>query len=241
MVRYRLETIANKSRTPQREISTPKHRARDFDKLCSVLTEVVGAIMARSVCRGALMQAGLTPESFEQNKMNAALIDHIERTFRAYCKDEKKNKRVQKRLQELYSFQNAEQAPVSNSAVEISHEDDIVTARSQARFLAQSIGFTHTDQIKISTAVSELGRNIINYAGSGEIRMNKLVGQRPGIRIVAKDNGPGIANLAQVLAGKYVSKTGLGLGLVGCKRLMDEFSAQSDPSIGTNITMVKYL
>jgi serine/threonine-protein kinase RsbT len=125
--------------------------------------------------------------------------------------------------------------------VAIVTEQDIVTARVGARTFAQHLGFGSTDQAKIATAVSELARNIQRYAGKGSVSISALSPPQHGMRIIASDEGPGIPNLQEILAGEYKSRTGLGLGIVGCKRLMDEFSITSEPGKGTCITLAKYL
>ena len=93
----------------------------------------------------------------------------------------------------------------------------------------------------ISPAASELSRNAISSGGGGEMRVQTLAKPRPGINICVYDSGPGIGNLATNLAGSYVSRTGLGLGILGCKRLMDELEIDTGPGRGTRITMTKCL
>ncbi len=133
-------------------------------------------------------------------------------------------------------------SPAAESAMaSINVEDDIVKVRSLARNKAVSIGFQSTDQVKIATAVSELARNIFWYAGKGKIELHEVENPRKGLRIVATDNGPGIKNVDEIMSGNYKSKTGLGLGIRGCKKLMDEFKILSSPGIGTTITICKYL
>ena len=114
-------------------------------------------------------------------------------------------------------------------------------ARAQAKTAAQALGFAHTQQIKVSTAVSELARNVYRYAGGGTLRIEALRGPKPAIVIHSEDNGPGIPNLQQILAGQYTSKTGMGLGILGCKRLMDEFEISSGAGRGTRVRACLYL
>lgn len=118
---------------------------------------------------------------------------------------------------------------------------DIVTARSVARDIAKSQGFGAVDQARIATAVSELARNIFLYADSGKV-MSKPVerGSRKGIEIVFEDQGPGIDNVDQVMQDGYTTSRGMGMGLPGAKRLMDEFEIQSTPGVGTTITCRKW-
>ena len=126
-------------------------------------------------------------------------------------------------------------------AVAIRSEADVVNARQTGRELAASIGFNRTDQALIATAISELARNILNYAGSGEVRFSHRSAMgRDGIEVVADDSGPGIANLDDAMRDGFTTSGGLGLGLPGTKRLMDQFHVQTSAS-GTTITTSKFL
>jgi serine/threonine-protein kinase RsbT len=237
-----LRTSDNKVRQRPRQAAAQHVPAiNDFERLCGVISNTVGIIVARSICTVALTQAGLTVETLCRQGISATLVDKIMLRLKNHCVDEYKIAQVNRRLMEMTSSTGAQIPASPTLIVEINGEDDIVTARSRARSLAQSLGFEHTDQIKISTAVSELGRNIVNYAGQGWIRMNRLTGDHDGIFIEAKDEGPGIANIHQILSGKYASKTGLGLGIIGCKRLMNEFVIHTEIGKGTRIKMAKHL
>ncbi len=126
--------------------------------------------------------------------------------------------------------------------VAIRSDADIVSARQQGRSLASAIGFTATDATLIATAISELARNILTYAGQGEVAMHGIEGlQRKGIVISARDSGPGIRNTDDVLRDGYSTSGGLGLGLPGVKRLMDEFAIDSELRRGTTVTVRKWL
>jgi serine/threonine-protein kinase RsbT len=131
---------------------------------------------------------------------------------------------------------------LQNILVAIRSDADIVTARQQGRSLAASIGFTATDATLIATAISELARNIVTYAGQGEVIMRGVERmQRKGIVICARDNGPGIRNIDDVLRDGFSTSGGLGLGLPGVRRLMDEFTIESEPQRGTEVTVGKWL
>lgn len=133
-------------------------------------------------------------------------------------------------------------ASVSAEAlVLIKEEVDIVLARKKAKELCAALHFDHTNEIKIVTAVSEVARNIFRYAGSGSLLLRTISGQRQGIMIEADDNGPGILNIESILAGNYVSKTGMGRGICGCRNLMDEFDIKTAVGYGTHIKMKKFL
>ena len=108
--------------------------------------------------------------------------------------------------------------------------------------MAAAIGFTATDATLIATAISELARNIVMYAGQGEVMLQTVeASQRKGIVISARDRGPGIRSLENVLRDGYSTSGGLGLGLPGVKRLMDEFAIESELRRGTTVTVKKWL
>ena len=116
-------------------------------------------------------------------------------------------------------------------------EADIVVALSKLRGDVLGLGFNRYDVTRVVTAASELARNILKYAETGHISHSKLVdGARLGLEVVARDNGPGIANLDQAMADNYSSSGTLGLGLPGVKRMVDEFEMDSDVGAGTTVT-----
>jgi serine/threonine-protein kinase RsbT len=121
---------------------------------------------------------------------------------------------------------------------------DIVTARQRGRALALELGFNGADVTLIAAAISEVARNIVDHAQKGEILMSAvnsdLEGRRSGIQIVARDEGPGIRDVAQAMQYGYSTRKGLGVGLPGAKWLMDEFDISSEVGRGTTITMKKW-
>lgn len=128
------------------------------------------------------------------------------------------------------------------SSVEIVTEWDIVAVRQLGRNEAKEIGFGTVDQARITTAISELARNIYLYAKLGEIEIERLQdGERKGIAIVAKDQGPGIQDIRQVMEDGYSTSGGLGAGLPGVKRLMDTIHVDSVVGRGTIIRAEKWL
>jgi serine/threonine-protein kinase RsbT len=129
----------------------------------------------------------------------------------------------------------------SEIIVLIKVDADIVTARQEGRALANQIGFSGSEQVLIATAISEAARNIIQYARSGEIVLNRIQnGEKVGIQIIARDQGPGIKDIRRVMEDGYSSSGGLGLGLPGIKRLMSEMDIQSTPGKGTTVTFKKW-
>jgi len=125
--------------------------------------------------------------------------------------------------------------------VPINTDTDVVAARQKGRELATVLGFVSTDSTLLATAISELARNIIRYAKKGEILIASVQsGDRVGITVVARDNGPGIANIPLAMQDGFSTSGGLGLGLPGVKRLMDEFHLVSDVNKGTRVTIKKW-
>lgn len=128
------------------------------------------------------------------------------------------------------------------SSVDIYTEWDIVAARQLGRNEAKRIGFGTVDQARITTAISELARNIYLYAGNGKIEIERLYeNDAYGIRIIASDEGPGIEDLRKVMSDGYTTSGGLGAGMPGVRRLMDDFDVVTEPGVGTTITALKWL
>jgi serine/threonine-protein kinase RsbT len=125
--------------------------------------------------------------------------------------------------------------------VRIASDADTVTARQAGRDAALRLGFSRTDATFIATAISEIARNITVHAGEGEIIVAGLSeGGRDGLIVTARDEGPGIRDVSAVLRDDYDSVIGLGMGLWGAKRLMDEIEVSSEPGKGTTVTMKKW-
>jgi serine/threonine-protein kinase RsbT len=126
--------------------------------------------------------------------------------------------------------------------VAIGSDADIVRARQEGRSLAQQHGFSGSDLIFIATAISEIARNMVVYAGRGEILLEPLERNgRRGVLVVAHDEGPGVADVALAMQDGYSTGHGLGLGLPGARRLMDDFEISSETGRGTTVTMSKWL
>ena len=124
--------------------------------------------------------------------------------------------------------------------IKIESDADIVVARKGARDLASRLSFSATELTVIATAVSEISRNIVRFAERGEVFLELLDVPRPGLRMVARDTGPGIADVDLALTDGYSTYHGLGLGLPGARRLMDEFEVVTQRGRGTTITMTKW-
>jgi serine/threonine-protein kinase RsbT len=127
------------------------------------------------------------------------------------------------------------------TSVPILNDGDVVKARQMGRELASQLGFSSTELTLIATAISELARNVVIYAGTGEILLQLVNdGERRGLVVVARDKGPGIADLDLALKDGYSTGEGMGLGLPGARRLMDDFAIESEPGHGTVVTTKKW-
>ena len=125
--------------------------------------------------------------------------------------------------------------------VPIHADADLVTARAEGRAMAERLGFPRPDPTLVATAISEIARNIVVHVGSGEIVLRPLhEADRYGLVVIASDDGPGIRDVEAALRDEYSGRGGLGLGLPGARRLMDEFDLESDADNGTTVTMKKW-
>ena len=125
--------------------------------------------------------------------------------------------------------------------VAIRTDGDVVTARQEARSMGSGLGFSSTDLTLLATAISEVARNITIYAGEGEVALRVVErAGRSGIEVVASDDGPGIVDVEQAMLDGFTTGNGLGLGLPGTRRLVDEFDLRTTPGVGTTIRLVKW-
>ena len=123
----------------------------------------------------------------------------------------------------------------------IHSESDIVAVRQMARAWCASAGFSLVEETKMVTAASELARNVLVHGGGGMVRLEALAnGARRGLRMVFVDRGPGIADLSLAMRDGYTSGSGLGLGLGGAKRLVNEFTIESAPGAGTTVAITRW-
>lgn len=132
--------------------------------------------------------------------------------------------------------------PGTDLRILIGADGDIVTARQEGRRIAAALNFSPSDLTVIAAAISEVARNILTYAGAGEVDIGLVekAGRR-GVTVVARDEGPGIPDVRLALQDGYSTSGGLGLGLPGARRLMDEFEILSEVGHGTVVTMCKWV
>lgn len=141
----------------------------------------------------------------------------------------------------LVSSSEARRMTNQNNELQIASEADIVSTRKVVRDAATSLGFSLSDVTRIVTAASELSRNIYQYAGSGVMRVRILQeNSRKGIELVFEDHGPGIPDIEQAMQPGFTTGKGMGLGLAGSKRLMDELTIESKVGQGTTIRTRKW-
>jgi serine/threonine-protein kinase RsbT len=132
-------------------------------------------------------------------------------------------------------------AASSDELLDIRSSADVVAVRQAARALAELAGLSLVDQTKLVTAASELARNTLNYGGGGTVRLETVEnGLRRGVRLTFEDAGPGIANVAEALKDGFTTGNGLGLGLGGARRLVNDFAIESAPGQGTRVTIVRW-
>jgi serine/threonine-protein kinase RsbT len=132
-------------------------------------------------------------------------------------------------------------APDEEATILVTRDADVVTARQQGRTIAAKAGFGATELTVIATAISEVARNIVKFARRGQIVVRYLnESGRQGVSVVARDSGPGIPDLSEALRDGYSTYQGLGLGLPGARRLMDEFDIVTEVGKGTTVSMTKW-
>lgn len=204
-----------------------------LDSVIGVLMRYVSVPTAQSILGVARQRAGIHGTQLTRAQLRE-MIDPIERSLAFFLSDPSQAKSCRRALEALATAQASSSGPTP-LVVQVRVEDDIARARSEARVLAVMLGFTLVGQTRLMTAVSELARNIVQYAGEGQIDLNPTT-VPPGLEIVARDRGPGIPNLPHVLSGRYRSRLGMGLGLLGVKRLAERFDVDTAPGRGTTVT-----
>ena len=129
---------------------------------------------------------------------------------------------------------------VHSDTIPVSSEADIVAVRRRVRELASQVGLSLVDQTKLVTAASELARNTVVYGGGGTLQLESLNGPRTGVRLTFTDEGPGIPDIELAMRDGFTTGTGLGLGLGGAKRLVNEFEIQSTVGLGTKVALTRW-
>jgi serine/threonine-protein kinase RsbT len=131
---------------------------------------------------------------------------------------------------------------LESRSLALENEHDIAVARNEVRLLANALGFRLLDQTRLATVASELARNVVKYAGRGRLIAQPIANAdgREGLRLIFEDNGPGIADLDAAMRDGFSTGRGLGYGLPGSQRLVNEFQIESEPGRGTRVTVVRW-
>ncbi len=209
--------------------------------------------IARALVLSTVRRAKLEGAPLEGRAM-AQMVTALEHALPMYIADASRRSECVGRLQKLVPASAApvdsgprsvKLVPASNpmiasTVIQVMTADDVANACEVGRDIARRVGFPNVMQTKIATAIAELARNILLYAISGEVRIAAVESPRRGIEVAANDRGPGIADLELVMTGNYRSRTGMGMGLRGAKRLMDTFEIETAPA-GTNVLTRKFL
>jgi serine/threonine-protein kinase RsbT len=198
-------------------------------EILKVLERYLSSVNARLLLERALGERGLTIEALMSADL-PKIGGPLRRGVRLFVKDDRR----QQALQDLALLCGSDSVAPGPSSIGLLSETDISTACNQARRICEDVGANSFAMHKVMTIVSELGRNIVTYAGSGEIELMFVKTPHRRIVVRAVDDGPGIPNVQEVLSGRYRSKTGLGKGLIGTKRLADRFDI-STGAAGTTI------
>ena len=131
---------------------------------------------------------------------------------------------------------------MESKSIALENDRDIAVARGLVRKIASDLGFRVIDQTRLATVASELARNVIKYAGRGRLIAQPTESKtgRSGLRLIFEDKGPGISNIGNAMLDGFTTGGGLGKGLPGSRRLVDEFNIESEPGVGTRVTIVRW-
>lgn len=199
-----------------------------YQNILGVLTRYLSKVNAQVALDRALARYDLSAGALS-NQHVADLVPQLERTLNLFVE----RSRLPQLISELRQHGEMRR-PVEPSIIDIASEADLSHARVQARQMCQDLGVPSLTRQKVVTLVSELARNIVLYAHIGRLELAPHFEPKKRIIVRASDDGPGIVNLEQILAGEYKSKTGMGMGLRGCKRLSNRFDIDTG-SWGTRI------
>jgi serine/threonine-protein kinase RsbT len=197
----------------------------EFYEVREILERYVSPMIARSMLERSLRERNLTPDRVRRSDLYK-IVPLLRRGIALFVSDGERATA----LRELDDL-GAELRPSTNPClVSVTSENDISVARSEARRLCEDVGADAYTIQKVTTIVSELARNIVSYAGQGKLELVPLDEPERRIVVRASDQGSGIPNLELILSGRYRSKTGLGRGLLGTKRLADRFDVKTGPT-----------
>jgi serine/threonine-protein kinase RsbT len=204
------------------------------DQLLDLLSEYVSRINAQSLLARALSRAGASGPFVVDEHNLPIVLQRLEASASLFIHPDRRAS-LQEKLRNFRSAVEHVAPEPQAETIPIVKESDIVVARTRARQLCESLGGGNVIAHKVATVVSELARNIVSYTKGGTVELTPSTSPR-AITIQARDRGPGIPNLDAIMNGTYRSKTGLGLGLAGSKRLADDFHIDTGPA-GTTVVI----
>ena len=197
-----------------------------YERFLAVLSRYLSRVNAQLMLDRAIKRTILSPERLAASDIDA-LLPHLERSAQLFVE--------RRRLPELLAELRGDSASApSSSTIPIKDEEDVSRARVAARDMCEAMGASSLHVRKVATLVSELARNIVEYTPGGRIELVPLLEPRKQILVRASDSGRGIPNLEEIMSGGYKSKTGLGMGIRGSKRLADRFQIDTGRT-GTRI------
>lgn len=208
------------------------------DQVGLCLGKYLSSIMVGSLLESTCGRLGIRTQALSSREL-PAVIDALERSLALYL-DPADMVGAVKQLRVMMTQSSDTNGDQRGYRLSIVGELDIRESRTTAFQLAKAVGFDLPDATKVATVVSELARNILRYAVEGIICLEVVKRPRPGIRITAKDDGPGIRDLDSILSGTYESRSGLGLGLRGSRQMVDQFDIASFPGQGTKVVATKF-
>jgi serine/threonine-protein kinase RsbT len=197
--------------------------------------------IARAIHASTLRRARLDPGALAEQTL-PVFVSALEQALPMYIVDPGRRGECIGAVRRLLPGSAGDEASdFVTTTVRVRSAREVLHASDTARQTARRVGFSTLDQTKIATAVSELARNILLYVGDGDVCVTVLTAPRRGIEIVASDSGKGIADVSVVMDADYRSRTGMGKGLKGTKRLMDHLEIATRPGVGTTVTARKFL
>ena len=220
---------------------TKIHMNHTEEKLLSTLASFLNLTAARS-----LISLGMTTANVDIDNMqpgdNLRLLRELENLVRLCLRDPTEQKHCVHALSDIIRpIKGMTGTSKKCAEVPIITESDVITARGLSWDMCKEIGFSPADQIKLATAVSDLARNIVQFGGRGKIVLTALSGAKPGLEVLARDDGPVVDNVDFVLAKQSRPKIGIGRSLARTKTLVDDLEITSKGRDGTEVTARKYL
>jgi serine/threonine-protein kinase RsbT len=205
-----------------------------YDLVAEALARYLSPVNAQAILKQVVTECGRSPQTLALGDL-PQLASKLERAAMLFL-DATKRRSLRVEIDEIARRSGAppDSGAVKEFTIEIRVERDITEARLLARQVCLNVNAKSLEIQKVATVVSELARNIVSYTSGGKIELKAEVAGRKAMVIRATDHGPGIRNLDEIMSGKYRSKTGLGLGILGTKRLADRFDVASDAT-GTRI------